>query len=159
EVIDFGASRSFYRHIASLGIDATCDSESAEIVIVSDAPYYAVEDPQKINLVKSRLGKKPVLGFGHGCAIVAQCCGAAVERLPFGDHGLNIPVRYVGGGRNEITVQNHNYVVIPDGSAERLFENVHDGTCEGFVCKEAKAAGANFLPNEAWFQAMLDALK
>ncbi|MDH7601796.1 MAG: carbamoyl-phosphate synthase domain-containing protein [Armatimonadota bacterium] len=159
EVIDFGASRSFYRHIASLGIDAACDSESAEIVIVSDAPYYAVEDKRKIDLVKSRLGEKPILGFGHGCAIVAQACGAAVKKLPFGDHGLNIPVKHRGGGRNEITVQNHNYVVIPGGSTECLFTNIHDGTCEGFVCKEARAAGANFLPNEAWFQSMLDAVK
>ncbi len=159
EVIDFGASRSFYKHIASLGIDATCDPESAEIVIVSDAPYYAVEDERKVDLVRSRLKDKPVLGFGHGCAIVARACGATVRRLSFGDHGLNIPVKYVGGGRNEITVQNHNYVVIPAGQVESLFINVHDSTCEGFVCKDSRAAGANFLPNEAWFQAMLDAIK
>ncbi|MGQ9455116.1 MAG: carbamoyl-phosphate synthase domain-containing protein [Armatimonadota bacterium] len=159
EIIDFGASRSFFKHIAGLGIDATCDPDSADIVIVSDAPYYTVEDQRKIDLVKSRLGNKPVMGFGHGAAILARACGAHVKRLPFGDHGLNIPVKFMGGGRNEITIQNHNYVVAPDKEAECLFTNVHDGTCEGFVHRKFKAAGANFLPNESWFGAMLDAIR
>ena len=155
EVIDLGASRTFYRHLATLGIDATCKAAGADIVMVSDAPYHAVEDPAKIDLVRAHIGKKPVIGFGHGCAIAAKACGAKVERLPFGDHGVNIPVSYAGGGRNEITVQNHNYVVVPDGDTKGIFANIHDGTCEGFACRGCKAAGANFLPNEAWFRAIL----
>ena len=154
-VLDFGASRTFYRHLAALGVDATCKPDRADIVIVSDAPYYAVEDDARIELVKAHVGKKPVIGLGHGCAIAAKACGAKVERLAFGDHGVNIPVRFVGGDRNEITVQNHNYVVIPDGDAKGIFTNIHDGTCEGFVCASCKAAGANFLPTEAWFRAIL----
>ena len=157
-VIDLGASRSFYRHLAALGIDAACKPDEAQIVIVSDAPYYAVEDRSKIDLVKAQVGKKPVIGFGHGSMIAAKACGAKVERLPFGDHGVNVPVGYVGGGRNEITVQNHNYVVVPEGDVNGLFSNLHDGTCEGFACKGCKTGGANFLPTEAWFRAMLDAL-
>ena len=155
EVIDFGASRSFYKHVADLGVDATCKPEQADIVIVSDAPYYAVEDQTRIDLVQSHIGKKPVIGFGHGCAIAAKACGAEVERLPFGDHGVNVPVRYFGGGRNEITVQNHNYVVLPGGEIKGIFTNIHDGTCEGFACKGCKTAGANFLPNEPWLRAIL----
>jgi len=155
EVIDLGASKTFYRHLAEHGIDATCKPENAEIVIVSDAPYYAVEDKAAVDLVAEHIGKKPVIGFGHGSAIAAKACGAKVERLPFGDHGVNIPVKFVGGGRNEITVQNHNYVVVPGSEVKGLFANLHDGTCEGFVCKSCGVAGANFLPPEAWLQAIL----
>jgi carbamoyl-phosphate synthase small subunit len=154
-VIDFGASRTFYKRLADVGIDATCKPDEAEIVIVSDAPYYAVEDQSKIDLLKAHVGKRPIIGLGHGCAVVARACEANVERLPFGDHGVNIPVRFAGGGRNEITVQNHNYVVAPGGDIKAIFTNIHDGTCEGFVSKACKAAGANFLPDETWFRAML----
>ncbi|MGC8863580.1 MAG: carbamoyl-phosphate synthase domain-containing protein [Armatimonadota bacterium] len=155
EVIDLGASRSFYRHLADVGIDATCNPDDAHVVIVSDSPYYAVEDQAKIDLVRAFIGKRPVIGFGHGCAIVASACGAKTKRLPFGDHGVNIPVSFVGGGRNEITVQNHNYVVVPDGDVKGIFTNLHDGTCEGFLCKPCKTAGANFLPPGTWFRAIL----
>jgi len=154
-VIDLGASRSFYKRLAALGIDATCPPEKSDLVIVSDAPYHAVEDQSKIDLVQAQLGKKPVIGFGHGCAIAAKACGAKVERLPFGDHGVNVPISYAGGGRNEITVQNHNYVVVPGGEIKSIFANLHDGTCEGFACKAAKVAGANFLPSEAWLRTIL----
>ncbi|MCX8053598.1 MAG: hypothetical protein N3B12_07295 [Armatimonadetes bacterium] len=155
EVIDFGASKTFYKHLADVGIDATCKAEAADIVIVSDAPYYVVEDQAKIDLVKAHIGKKPVIGFGHGCVIVAKACGAKVERLPFGDHGINIPVKFAGGGRNEITVQNHNYVVAPEAEIKGIFFNLHDGTCEGFVCPPLKTAGTNFLPNKTWFESIL----
>ncbi len=151
-VLDFGASRTFYTHMASLGVDATGEPEQADIVLVSDAPYYSVEDSDKIDQVRKWIGKKPVIGFGHGSALVAQACGGRAQRMKFGDHGVNVPVRYSGGGRNEITVQNHNYVV---SGLEALFENVHDGTCEGFACDGV--AGANFLPNQKWFDELLNA--
>lgn len=154
-VIDLGASRSLYGQLADMGVDATCSLDKADAVIVSDAPYYAVESSDVVGRVKSLLGSTPVIGFGHGSAIVASACGADVRRLSFGDHGVNIPVRSVGGGRNEITVQNHNYGVATGGVAEVLFENVHDGSCEGFVCREARAAGANFVPGEKWLEVLL----
>ena len=156
-VLDVGVSRSFFKRLAALGVQDGANPNEADVVIVSDAPYYLVEDSSLVSQVKSWLGKKPVIGFGHGSAVVAKACGAKVEQMKFGDHGVNVPVRHLGGGRNEITVQNHNYVVVPDKNIEALFENVHDGTCEGFKCESAKAAGANFLTNEAWFGVLTNA--
>ena len=46
----------------------------------------------------------------------------------------------------------------PNGKLDVLFKNIHDGTCEGFVCTPAKAAGVNFLPNEVWFKALLESV-
>ena len=158
-VLDLGASRSFYRRLATLGISNGVDPNDADLVIVSDAPYYLVEDSDLLSQVKGWIGKKPIIGFGHGSAIVAKAAGAKVSWLEFGDHGVNIPVRYSGGGRNEITVQNHNYVVHSAGSVEALFTNVHDDTCEGFACKPARAAGLNFVPTAAWFGGLLKAIK
>jgi len=157
-VVDLGASKSFYKHIAALGVDACCPDEKADLVIVSDGPYYCVESQTALDRVKSAANGRPVIGFGQGSAVAARAAGGAVKRMSFGDHGVNIPVRYAGGGRNEITVQNHNYEVIPGGSVEALFTNVHDDRCEGFACASARTAGANFLPGPAWFEVLLKAV-
>jgi carbamoylphosphate synthase small subunit len=98
---------------------------------------------------------RPAIGFGHGSAILAMAFGQKVNLLDFGDHGVNIPVACAGGGRNEITVQNHNFEVAIQDSVEALFTNVHDGTCEGFRMSTQPVAGANFLPGADWFNVML----
>lgn len=157
-VVDLGASRSFYKHLANLGVDACGEAKDAELMIVSDAPYYSVESQSIIERVKTAVAGKPAIGFGHGAAILAQAFGAKATRLCFGDHGVNIPVAYAGGGRNEITVQNHNYDVEAGDGVEALFTNIHDGRCEGFKLTSAPVAGANFLPGSKWFDAMLKAV-
>ena len=154
-VLDLGASKSFYKHLAALGVDACGGSEDADLVIVSDAAYYLVESAAIIERVKSAVKGRPAVGIGHGSAILAQACGGKVRRLSFGDHGVNVPVAYAGGGRNEITVQNHNYEVVAGDGVETLFTNIHDGTCEGFKLSSARAAGANFLPTADWLDVML----
>lgn len=156
--MDLGASRTFFRHMAALGVKDGHNPNDADIIIISDAPYFTVEDDGVISQVAGWLGKKPVIGFGHGSAIVAKAAGGRAKWMKFGDHGANIPVKYIGGGRNEITVQNHNYEVQPNGGVEALFTNVHDGTCEGFRCTSTKAAGANFLPDAKWFSVLLEAV-
>ncbi len=157
-IMDLGASRSFFKRMAALGVKDGLNPNDAELIIISDAPYYTVEDDACISQVAGWLGKKPVIGFGHGSAIVAKAAGGRVRWMKFGDHGLNIPVKYIGGGRNEITAQNHNYEVLPSSKIEALFTNVHDGTCEGFKCATVKAAGINFLPADRWFDVLLDAV-
>jgi len=42
-VVDIGASRNFYKHMAALGVDACVEPKDAEVVIISNAPYYSVE--------------------------------------------------------------------------------------------------------------------
>lgn len=157
-VFDFGASKSFFKAMASLGIRDGIDPNDADLIIVSDAPYFAVEDSAPAAKVGEWIGKKPVVGIGHGAAIVAKACGLTPEWMGFGDHGVNIPVRCLAGGRNEITIQNHNYLVKPCKQVEVLFENIHDGTVEGFVCPSHRAAGTNFMPNEQWLGVVLNAM-
>lgn len=154
-VVDLGASKSFYKQLAALGVDACCDPNKADVVIVSDAPVCTVESESILDHVKSMIGNKPAIGFGHGSVILAKMYGGKIRKMSFGDHGCNVPVAYIGSERNDITVQNHNYEVIPGDGIEAVFTNVHDGTCEGFRSSSAPVAGANFLPSADWFDAML----
>ncbi len=157
-VVDLGASKSFYKYLSAMGVDACCTDEEAAVVIVSDAPYYVVEQPWAVERVNTVAKGRPIIGFGHGSAVVAKAAGGGVKRVEFGDHGCNIPVMSIAGGRNEITVQNHNYEAIPDGNITAIFTNVHDGTCEGFKCNTTRAAGVNFLPSTEWFGLLLESV-
>ncbi len=168
-VIDLGASKTFYKKLASLGVSVSADKvirpgdnsliDDVDFVVVTQAPYYSVEDEATIEWVRKVSGNLPLIGFGHGAAIAARARGGEVERLPFGDHGVNVPVKSAAGGRNEITVQNHNYAAKPGGETQCLFTNLHDGACEGFCIKSAKAAGTNFLPGPEWFELLLSSVR
>jgi|YNPNPStandDraft_1061719.scaffolds.fasta_scaffold00069_36 carbamoyl-phosphate synthase small subunit len=154
-VVDLGASRSFYKNLAALGVDACCEPDKADVVIVSDAPFYEVENTSTVETVRTATKGRAAVGFGHGAALLALACGGNVNRMAFGDHGVNIPVAYVGGGRNEITVQNHIYETITGDGIEPIFTNIHDGSTEGFYAPSSRAAGAHFLPPPEWFGEML----
>ena len=157
-VVDLGASKTFYRHLSALGLDACGPEDKAELVVVSDAPHYAVESGDVAERVRATVAGRPVIGFGHGSAVVARVFGGDVRRMPFGGNGINVPVASEPGGRNEITAQNQNYEVVPDGETERLFTNLHDGSCEGFVIRSARAAGASFIPGDNWLGVLLKAV-
>jgi carbamoyl-phosphate synthase small subunit len=60
--------------------------------------------------------------------------GGRTEKLKFGHHGVNQPVRNDGSGRIEITSQNHGFVVVPEslsGQRQATHGNLNDGTSEG----------------------------
>lgn len=151
-VLDLGAARSFYGFLAAAGIEvaSVVDADKADLILVSGAPFYMVEDPSVVAKVKALIGRKPIIGFSNGASILAQACGGKVERLGFGHHGVNIPVHFLPGGTKEITVQNHNYTASPD-KLEIIFENINDGTPEGFSSRDCRAVGVNFIPDARWF--------
>lgn len=89
---------------------------------------YAVET------VKGFIGKIPMMGICLGHQLIGLSMGAKTERLKFGHHGLNHPVKNLLTGKVEITSQNHNYTVIKDSIpsfAELTHINLNDNTVEG----------------------------
>ena len=69
------------------------------------------------------------------------------EKLKFGHHGGNLPVKDLTTGNVFITSQNHNYIVadLPD-TVEETFVNVNDGTCEGIRHKTLPIQSVQFHP-------------
>jgi carbamoyl-phosphate synthase small subunit len=79
---------------------------------------------------------RPLLGICLGHQIVARAAGARTQRLRFGHHAANHPVRDEVSGRVTVTAQNHEVEVVGDSlpKASGFYvsqRNLNDGTVEG----------------------------
>ncbi len=108
-------------------------------------------DPQNkkvtVENVKKMLGKIPMAGVSLGHQIIALALGAKIDKLKFGHHGANQPVKDMTDGKVYVTCQNHNYVLcdIPQDITV-TYENVNDKSIEGFDSLKYRAQGVQFIP-------------
>ena len=92
----------------------------------------------------------PMFAVCLGHQLMALALGADTYRLKYGHRGGNHPVRNLLTGKVYMTAQNHGYAVDPESMdrtvAEPLFENVNDGTNEGFLYRDKKLLTVQFHP-------------
>jgi carbamoyl-phosphate synthase small subunit len=93
-------------------------------------------------------GAVPVFGICLGHQLLALALGGRTEKLPFGHHGGNHPVRRVRDDAVEITSQNHNYAVVEGSvaSADVTHVNLNDGVIEGLRCRDVPAFSVQYHP-------------
>lgn len=93
----------------------------------------------------------PMLGISLGHEIMALANGFECEKLKYGHHGANIPVKDAESDRVYITNQNHLYAVsgVKSDIADVIFYNVNDKSCEGLRYKNAPAISTEFYPDSA----------
>lgn len=77
----------------------------------------------------------PVFAIGLGHQLMALATGGDVEKMSYGHHGSNYPVRNLQNKKVYISAQNHGYVVkensLDRDVCEPSFINVNDGSVEG----------------------------
>lgn len=121
-----------------------------DLVFLSNGPGDPLDAPGTVDVVKKLIGKIPVCGICMGHQVIGLALGCKTEKLKFGHHGGNQPVKDLTTGKVYITSQNHNYIVsdLPDDVSE-TFINVNDGTCEGIAHKTLPVESVQFHPEAA----------
>lgn len=118
-------------------------------VFLSNGPGDPNMAPQAIENIRNLLGYVPIFGICLGHQLLSLAIGGEIEKLAFGHHGANHPVRNVATGKVEITSQNHNFAVVADSItsvAHISHINLNDGVCEGLILKDAPAFSVQHHP-------------
>jgi len=161
-VIDCGVKYNILRNLERLGcevlvVPATTSgkeilSYSPDGVLLSNGPGDPAALPYIVEATEHILGKVPIFGICLGHQILGQALGGRTEKLKFGHHGVNQPVKNIRSGRIEITSQNHGFVVVPEslpGNLEMTYNNLNDNTSEGMCSPELKAFSVQYHPEAA----------
>ncbi|MCD8390942.1 MAG: glutamine-hydrolyzing carbamoyl-phosphate synthase small subunit [Firmicutes bacterium] len=155
--IDMGAKDGILRDLAARGckitvypanIPASVILESnPDMVFISNGPGDPLDAPGTVDTVKEIVGKLPICGICMGHQIIGLALGCTTQKLKFGHHGANHPVKDLSTGNVFITSQNHNYIVSNyPNDVEETFVNVNDGTCEGIRHKTLPIQSVQFHP-------------
>ncbi len=161
-LLDCGSKANIIRELTSRGCRITVlphtasgeeiASVGADALLVSNGPGDpAVLDPQ-IELLRGFVGKLPLFGICLGHQLLSHALGGKTEKMKFGHHGVNHPVRDERTGRVFVTSQNHGFTVsessLPDGVSV-WFRNANDGSIEGIAADGPAVYTAQFHPESA----------
>jgi carbamoyl-phosphate synthase small subunit len=118
-------------------------------VFLSNGPGDPGMAQPAIENIKKLLGEVPIFGICLGHQLLSLAVGGTIEKLPFGHHGANHPVRNLATGKVEITSQNHNFAVVADSIssvADVSHINLNDGVCEGMILRDVPAFSVQHHP-------------
>jgi carbamoyl-phosphate synthase small subunit len=124
--VDYGAKRNILRSLAGTGcrvtvVPATTAAEdilalNPDGVFLSNGPGDPAATGEYAVPVLRRLLEEdlPIFGICLGHQLLALALGGRTEKMKFGHHGANHPVKDMATGKVEITSQNHGFAVLPD---------------------------------------------
>jgi carbamoyl-phosphate synthase small subunit len=159
--VDYGIKRNILRSLTSLGlrvtvVPATTPAEDVlalapDGVFLSNGPgdpaatgRFAVPEIQKL-----LASGKPLFGICLGHQMLALALGASTEKMKFGHHGANHPVKDLTTGKVEITSQNHGFAVRPDSlpaDVEQTHVSLFDGSLEGLSVRARPVFSVQYHP-------------
>ncbi len=160
-VYDYGIKWNILRHLKAAGFETLCvppdfspeaaRATGARAVFLSNGPGDPATLTDELAIVKRLCDDFPVVGICLGHQLIGHALGARTEKLKFGHHGCNHPVRDLTTGKIEISSQNHGFHVILDGVAdvEATHVNLNDGTLEGLRHKNKPIMSLQYHPEAA----------
>ena len=160
-VYDFGIKWNILRRLCEAGFEplvvppsfsaAMAKASGAEGVFLSNGPGDPATLTKEIALVRDLIHMLPVTGICLGHQLIGHALGARTEKLKFGHHGCNHPVKDLTTGRIEISSQNHGFHVVLDGveDVEATHVNLNDQTLEGLRHKTLPVMSLQYHPEAA----------
>ena len=141
-VYDYGIKWNILRKMREYGLDmlivppdftpAQVDAVNPDGIFLSNGPGDPATLTDEIAIIRELAGRYPVAGICLGHQLLALALGGRTEKLKFGHHGVNHPVKNLISGKVEISSQNHGFHVIAEGDLIPTHVNLNDGTLEGF---------------------------
>lgn len=160
--LDFGVKYNILRMLAANDMQVTvvpASTTAEEImamkpdgVFLSNGPADPSAVKYAIECARELIGKIPLMGICLGHQILGIASGCKCERLKFGHHGCNHPVKNLATNKVEITSQNHNFALTMDNLPEELeitHINLNDQTVEGIRHKSAPMFSVQYHPEAA----------
>lgn len=160
-VLDLGVRKSVVAGLNAKGCEVTvypAGTAAEEIlagspdgVFLTDGPGNPAEYESVVEELK-KLYKSdvPMMAVGLGHFLLALANGLNVQKMKFGHHGGNYPVKNLKTGGVYISSQNHDYTVETEGMdpsvAVPAFINVNDGTSEGLEYTGKKIISVQYNP-------------
>ncbi len=159
---DFGIKLNILRDLAAhdMTIEVVPAQTPAEAVLARrpDGVFFSngPADPSAvgyaIDAAKALIGRVPLMGICLGHQLIGIALGARCGRLKFGHHGCNHPVLNKLTGTVEITSQNHNFALLPEGlpkCVEVTHINLNDQTVEGIRHRKLPVFSIQYHPESA----------
>lgn len=152
---DFGVKRNILRLLVDRGCRVTvvpATTPAAEVlalrpdgVFLSNGPGDPEPCDYAIKAIREILDQKlPVFGICLGYQLLALASGAKTEKMKFGHHGANHPVKEKATGRVMISSQNHGFAVdeatLPD-CLVATHHSLFDGSLQGIERTDCPAFG------------------
>lgn len=160
-LLDYGAKANIAKSLAKRGCQVTVYpantpaktilNEKYDGIMLSNGPGDPAENEQIIEEIKILAkSQTPIFAICLGHQLMALAHGFGTEKMKYGHHGANHPVKDLETGRVYISTQNHNYVIKEDSIdpavAKPWFINVNDKTVEGVVYLNENIKTVQFHP-------------
>lgn len=143
-LVDCGVKNNIIRSLTRRGVEVVrvpwnynFNELEFDGLLISNGPGNPNLVTETINNISTFLKSdkvRPCMGICLGNQLLAKAVGAEVEKMTYGHHSTNQPVRRVGTTQCYITNQNHGYAVKADtlpSDWQELFVNMNDGSNDG----------------------------